>query len=144
MACKAPPRLPFLIVSHEAVVVRAEEWLTMNGDVKHGDNFECEGESSSSGKGNCHPAKLDVEMLSQRSLPPLSLHPSLKPDYMCDQGWKPYYFSSLSVFQPGFSSIYLLLLRTGTKLGRHLNLLILWSAYTNTGSLSLWMMKVTV
>lgn len=132
MACKAPPRLPFLIVSHEAVVVRAEEWLTMNGDVKHGDNFECEGESSSSG--NSHRAKLEVETLS---LPPLSLHPSLKPDYMCDQGWEPYYFSSLSI-------VFVYILPTATWLGRHFNLLILWSANTMTGSLSLWMTKVTV
>ncbi len=44
-------RLPFLIVSHEAVVVRAEEWLAMNGDVKHGDNFECRGGEGGEGGG---------------------------------------------------------------------------------------------
>lgn len=79
MACRACSKLPFLIVSHEAVVVRAEEWLTMKKDSKHGDNFREKrggekGESSSSvvgplARSGSSPSAggklLDVEMLSE-------------------------------------------------------------------------------
>lgn len=89
-------RLPFLIVSHEAVVVRAEEWLTTKKDSKHGDNFGDKraggrggekGESSSSVvgahvRGASSPTAaaklLDVEMLSEETSQPLS--PSFKLD----------------------------------------------------------------
>ena len=98
MACRASSRLPFLIVSHEAVVVRAEEWLTTKKDSKHGDNLSDKrgdrgekGESSSSmvgallrsGSSPTAAAKLlDVEMLSEEILQPLS--PSFKLDGLCD------------------------------------------------------------
>jgi len=88
MAASKSSRLPFLIVSHEAVVVRAEEWLVMNGDVKHGDNFDSRaGESSGSGErhhaannnnnNNNSPPDAgdqgDIEMESQSSSLPSSL-----------------------------------------------------------------------
>lgn len=97
MACRAGSRLPFLIVSHEAVVVRAEEWLTTKKDSKHGDNFGEKrgggrsgekGESSSSVVGplvvrstsspTAAAKLLDVEMLSEEMSQPLS--PSFKLD----------------------------------------------------------------
>jgi hypothetical protein len=96
MACRVGSRLPFLIVSHEAVVVRAEEWLTTKKDSKHGDNFGDKraggrggekGESSSSVvgahvRGASSPTAaaklLDVEMLSEETSQPLS--PSFKLD----------------------------------------------------------------
>lgn len=89
-------RLPFLIVSHEAVVVRAEEWLTMNHEAtKSGDAFDCSSnrfgaaaESSSSvaaplvrsGSSPSTVKLLDVDMLAQETL---SLHAALKLDGPC-------------------------------------------------------------
>lgn len=90
-------RLPFLIVSHEAVVVRAEEWLTMNHEATKsgGDAFDCSSnkfgaaaESSSSvvaplvrsGSSPSTVKLLDVDMLAQETL---SLHAALKLDGPC-------------------------------------------------------------
>lgn len=103
MACRAGSRLPFLIVSHEAVVVRAEEWLTMKKDCKLGDSSEKrgggrsggeKGESSSSVAGplvlvrsassptaTAAAKLLDVEMLSEEEA--LSSQP-LSPRFKLD------------------------------------------------------------
>lgn len=97
MANRSSSRLPFLIVSHEAVVVRAEEWLTTKKDSKHGDNFGekqgvgCrgeKGESSSSVVGRLVRSGSipiaanvpDVEMMSETSQPLLL---SFKLDGQC-------------------------------------------------------------
>ncbi|XP_024384400.1 F-box/kelch-repeat protein At5g15710 [Physcomitrium patens] len=97
MGSRAGSSLPFLIVSHEAVVVRAEEWLTMKKDSRYGDNFAEKrerggvrivrlekGESSSSVAGPLASSAaaaaklLDVEMMSEETSHPLS--PSYKLD----------------------------------------------------------------
>jgi hypothetical protein len=106
-------RLPFLIVSHEAVVVRAEEWLTMNHEAtKSGDAFDCSSnkfgaaaESSSSvvaplvrsGSSPSTVKLLDVDMLAQETL---SLHAALKLDGpCCDRAFLSLSLS-LSLFSP--------------------------------------------
>lgn len=100
MGSRAGSSLPFLIVSHEAVVVRAEEWLTMKKDSRYGDNFAEKrerggvrivrlekGESSSSVAGPLASSAaaaaklLDVEMMSEETSHPLS--PSYKLDGQC-------------------------------------------------------------
>jgi len=113
MACRAGSRLPFLIVSHEAVVVRAEEWLTMKKDSKHGDS-SCQekrgggrekGESSSSVAGplarsgsspSVAATKLhDVEMLSEEE----TSQPLSSPRYKLEgQSVHRFFPSSLSYF----------------------------------------------